>query len=84
MSKRYFIMGLFIAGGLSLFTIGLFLIGNRREAFSHHVMLYANFANLDGIAKGSKVQVAGMDAGQVTAIDIPNSDVSVPGADADR
>lgn len=76
MGKRYFIMGLFIAGGLSLFTIGLFLIGNRHEAFSHHVMLYANLANLDGIAKGSKVQVAGMDAGQVTAIDIPDSPIS--------
>ncbi len=35
--------------------------------------MYTEFADLDGITKGSKVQVAGMDAGQVTRIDVPNS-----------
>jgi phospholipid/cholesterol/gamma-HCH transport system substrate-binding protein len=35
--------------------------------------LYTEFADLDGVSKGSKVQVAGMDAGQVTKIDVPHS-----------
>ena len=73
MPNRYVVVGLFIAAGLTLFTLGIFLIGNRHEAFSHHVLLYANLPNLDGIEKGSKVQVAGMDAGQVTKIDVPAS-----------
>ena len=73
MPNRYVAVGLFIAAGLTLFTLGIFLIGNRHEAFSHHVLLYANLPNLDGIEKGSKVQVAGMDAGQVTKIDVPGS-----------
>jgi len=56
-----------------LFALGIFLVGSRHEAFSRHVLLYTEFADLDGIAKGSKVQVAGMDAGQVTKIDVPSS-----------
>src|ERR1700739_2887865 len=73
MPNRYVVVGLFIAAGLTLFTLGIFLIGNRHEAFSHHVLLYANLPNLDGIEKGSKVQVSGMDAGQVTKIEVPAS-----------
>lgn len=73
MSKRYLAVGIFIIAGVILFAVGIFLVGSRHQAFSRHVLLYAKFADLDGIAKGSKVQVAGMDAGQVTKIDIPNS-----------
>lgn len=76
MPSRYVVVGLFIIAGLSLFTLGIFLIGNRHEAFSDHVLLYANLPSLDGIEKGSKVQVAGMDAGQVTKIDVPATPAS--------
>src|ERR1700728_4846390 len=71
MSKRCFAVGVFIIAGVTLFALGIFLVGSRHEAFSHHVLLYTEFADLDGIAKGSKVQVAGMDAGQVTKIEVP-------------
>jgi phospholipid/cholesterol/gamma-HCH transport system substrate-binding protein len=73
MSIRYLAVGIFIIASLTLFALGIFLVGNRHEAFSRHVQLYTEFADLDGIAKGSKVQVAGMDAGQVTKIDVPAS-----------
>ncbi len=73
MSRRYLAVGVFIIAGVTLFALGIFLVGSRHEAFSRHVLLYTEFADLDGIAKGSKVQVAGMDAGQVTKIDVPNS-----------
>jgi phospholipid/cholesterol/gamma-HCH transport system substrate-binding protein len=73
MSKRYLAVGIFIIAGVTLFTLGIFLVGNRHEAFSRHVLLYTEFADLDGIARGSKVQVAGMDAGQVTKIDVPKT-----------
>jgi phospholipid/cholesterol/gamma-HCH transport system substrate-binding protein len=65
MSKRYLAVGIFIIASVTLFALGIFLVGSRHEAFSRHVLLYTEFADLDGIAKGSKVQVAGMDAGQV-------------------
>ena len=73
MSKRYFAVGIFIIAGVTLFALGIFLVGSRHQAFSRHVLLYTEFANLDSVSKGSKVQVAGMDAGQVTRIDVPRS-----------
>jgi phospholipid/cholesterol/gamma-HCH transport system substrate-binding protein len=73
MMKRNVIVGLFVLAALGLFTVGLFLIGNRHEAFSHHTDFYAEFTDLSGLAKGAKVQVGGMDAGQVVDIIIPGS-----------
>jgi phospholipid/cholesterol/gamma-HCH transport system substrate-binding protein len=73
MPRRYFAVGIFIIAGITLFALGIFLVGSRHEAFSRHVLLYTEFANLDGVTKGSKVQVAGMDAGQVAKVDVPNS-----------
>jgi phospholipid/cholesterol/gamma-HCH transport system substrate-binding protein len=73
MPRRYFAVGIFIIAGITLFALGIFLVGSRHEAFARHVLLYTEFANLDGVTKGSKVQVAGMDAGQVAKIDVPNS-----------
>jgi phospholipid/cholesterol/gamma-HCH transport system substrate-binding protein len=73
MSRRYLAVGIFIIASLTLFALGIFLVGSRHEAFSRHVLLYTEFADLDGVTKGSKVQVAGMDAGQVTGIVVPRS-----------
>jgi phospholipid/cholesterol/gamma-HCH transport system substrate-binding protein len=73
MSRRYFAVGIFIIASVTLFALGIFLVGSRHEAFSHNMQLYTAFANLDGVTKGSKVQVAGMDAGQVIRIVVPRS-----------
>lgn len=73
MSSRYLVVGIFIVAGLTLFGLGIFLVGNRHEAFSRHLLLYSDFTDLDGLTKGSKVRVAGMDAGQVTTIFVPDS-----------
>src|SRR6202789_2637930 len=73
MPRRYLAVGIFIIAGVTLFALGIFLVGSRHEAFSRHVLLYTEFADLDGVTKGSKVQVAGMDAGEVTKIDVPRS-----------
>lgn len=73
MKNKNVMVGLFVLAGLVLFMTGLFLIGNRHEAFAQHVDYYADFTNLAGLSKGSKVQVAGMDAGQVLNIAVPAS-----------
>src|SRR5260370_39713442 len=73
MPRRYLAVGIFIITGMALFSLVMLLVGNRHEALSRHMFLYTEFADLDGITKGSKVQVAGMDAGQVTRIDVPRS-----------
>jgi len=73
MKSKNLMVGLFVLAGLVLFMTGLFLIGNRHEAFARHMDYYADFTNLAGLSKGSKVQVAGMDAGQVLEIAVPPS-----------
>lgn len=73
MEKRNIVVGLFVVAGLVLFAVGLFLIGSRHSAFDHHMEYYAEFSNLGGLAKGAKVRVSGMEAGQVTEIKVPDS-----------
>lgn len=74
--NRNVAVGLFVLIGFALFTAGLFLIGNRHEAFQKHLTLYTEFADISGLAKGSKVEVGGMDAGRIEEIAIPNSPLS--------
>lgn len=71
--NRNLAVGIFALFGLILFSVGLFMIGNRHEAFAKHFVVYTDFVNLSGIAKGSKVQVAGMGAGTVEEIHVPHS-----------
>src|SRR5882724_2519504 len=66
-------IGLFVIGGLLLFGIGMFVIGDQHQAFARHTEYYSEFANLAGLVNGAKVRVGGMDAGQVVAIAVPDS-----------
>jgi phospholipid/cholesterol/gamma-HCH transport system substrate-binding protein len=73
METRKVSIGIFVIGGLALFGIGMFLIGDRNQLFTRHVEYYSEFANLIGLSDGAKVRVGGLDAGQVTAIEVPDS-----------
>jgi phospholipid/cholesterol/gamma-HCH transport system substrate-binding protein len=73
MKNHNVIVGVFITAGIALFGVALFLIGNEHKAFHRHVIFYTNFKNVDGIPKGAKVRVDGMDAGEVESIQIPSS-----------
>ena len=48
-------------------------VGNEHKAFRRHTDFFTEFANVDGIAKGAKVRVNGMDGGQVDEVVIPSS-----------
>jgi phospholipid/cholesterol/gamma-HCH transport system substrate-binding protein len=76
MRSHNFLVGLFVLAGLTIFTVGIFLIGNRHEAFTRHVEFYTEFTNVDGLTKGSNVKVAGMDAGQIVDVAVPDSAAS--------
>ena len=71
--NRFMMVGVFVLAGLALFATGLFMIGNRHEAFARHLELYTEFADVSGIVPGAKVQVAGMDAGEVLAMNVPKT-----------
>lgn len=73
MEARNARIGLFVIAGLMLFGLGMFLIGDRHQAFARHREYYSEFVNLAGLAKGAKVRVAGVDAGEVLAIGVPDS-----------
>ena len=73
MKNRNVSVGLFVAGGPLLFGTGMFLIGDRRQAYGRHMEYCSEFINLAGLPNGAHVRVGGMDAGEVMAIDVPNS-----------
>lgn len=64
-------VGAFVLGGILLFGVGLFLIGDRRMLFEKNFQVYAEFAKIAGLQKGAIVRVAGMDAGEVETIHVP-------------
>jgi phospholipid/cholesterol/gamma-HCH transport system substrate-binding protein len=68
---RKLIVGIFVAGCLVLFGIGMFLIGNSNQLFTKSFNVFADFSKITGIQTGGKVRVAGMDAGTVTRIEVP-------------
>jgi phospholipid/cholesterol/gamma-HCH transport system substrate-binding protein len=72
MKTSFLTLGTFVVIAVLLFSVGLFLIGDRHKAFSHHVIFYTDILDVNGIAPGSKVRVSGFDAGQVDSIAIPD------------
>jgi len=59
--------------GVLLFTAALFMIGERRMLFEDRFELYTEFAKLGQLEAGAIVRVAGMNAGEVTEIQVPPS-----------
>lgn len=70
-SARLIGVGAFVIAGGLLFALGLFMIGDRRSLFEDNFEVYAEFSKLAGLEGGATVRVAGLDAGEVTAISVP-------------
>lgn len=66
-------VGAFVVGGVLLFALGLFLIGNRRMMFSDTFEVYAEFSRIAGLQNGAIVRVSGLDAGEVETIHLPTT-----------
>ncbi len=66
-------VGVFVVGGLLIFALGLFMIGDRRSLFAEQFSVHAEFAQVAGLQDGAAVRVSGMEAGEVTDIAIPSS-----------
>ena len=65
--------GAFVVIGALLFTGALFMIGERRMLFEDRFEVYTEFAKLGQLETGAIVRVAGMNAGEVTEIQVPPS-----------
>jgi len=65
-------LGLFIAGGLTLFIITIFLIGKQKNMFNPVFKLTATFYNISGLQVGNNIRFAGINVGTVDKISIIN------------
>ena len=61
-------VGVFVLGGLFLFTVGLFMIGDRQMAFAKKFTVYTEFKRITGLQPGAIVRVSGAKAGSIKQI----------------
>jgi len=65
-------VGVFVLGGLALFALGLFMIGDRQMAFARKFTVYTEFTKITGLQPGAVVRVLGAKAGSISQILPPN------------
>ena len=66
-------VGVFLLIGLILFSVGLFMIGDRQMAFEKKFTVYTEFKKITGLQPGAIVRVSGAKAGSITEILPPNT-----------
>jgi phospholipid/cholesterol/gamma-HCH transport system substrate-binding protein len=65
-------LGLFIAGGLALFVLAIFIIGKQKNLFNPVFKLTATFYNVSGLQVGNNIRFTGINVGTVDNIRIIN------------
>lgn len=65
-------LGLFIAGGLALFVLAIFIIGKQKNLFNPVFKLTSTFYNVSGLQVGNNVRFSGINVGTVEKISIIN------------
>lgn len=65
-------LGFFIAGGLSLFVIAIFIIGKQKNLFNPVFKLTTTFYNTSGLQVGNNIRFSGINVGTVDNIIIIN------------
>ena len=65
-------LGLFVAGGLVLFVLAIFIIGKQKNLFNPVYKLSSTFYNISGLQVGNNVRFSGINVGTVDNISIIN------------
>ena len=65
-------LGLFVAGGLTLFVIAIFLIGRQKNLFNPVFKLTTSFYNVGGLQVGNNIRFSGINVGTVGSITLIN------------
>lgn len=65
-------LGLFIAGGLTLLVLAIFIIGKQKNMFNPVYLLTTTFANVSGLQVGNNIRFSGINVGTVDKITIIN------------
>jgi phospholipid/cholesterol/gamma-HCH transport system substrate-binding protein len=65
-------LGLFVAGGLMLFVLAIFIIGKQKNLFNPVYTLTSTFYNVSGLQVGNNIRFSGINVGTVDNITIIN------------
>ena len=65
-------LGLFVAIGIALFVVGIFIIGKQKNLFNPVFRLTSTFRNVGGLVIGNNVRFSGINVGTVDNIVIIN------------
>jgi phospholipid/cholesterol/gamma-HCH transport system substrate-binding protein len=65
-------LGLFVAGGLALFVLAIFIIGKQKNLFNPVFKLTTTFFNVSGLQVGNNIRFSGITVGTVDNIRIIN------------
>lgn len=66
-------LGLFIAGGLAIFVLAVFIIGKQKNLFNPVIKLTTSFHNVSGLQVGNNIRFSGITIGTVDKISIINA-----------
>ena len=65
-------LGFFVAGGLTLFVLAIFIIGKQKNLFNPVIKLTTTFYNISGLQVGNNIRFSGINVGTVDNIRIIN------------
>lgn len=65
-------VGAFVIGGIVLTIVAIFMLSSRSSLFRNQYRLHAYFDDISGLAVGSQVKLAGVNAGFVESIQFEN------------
>jgi phospholipid/cholesterol/gamma-HCH transport system substrate-binding protein len=68
-------LGIFVTIGALIFTVAVYLIGQKQSLFSETFTLRAHFSNVNGLQPGNNVRFVGINVGSVTQVTILNDSV---------
>ncbi len=65
-------LGMFVAGGLALFVLAIFIIGKQKNLFNPVFKISSTFYNVSGLQVGNNIRFSGINVGTVNNISIVN------------
>ncbi|MDZ4752604.1 MAG: MlaD family protein [Flavobacteriales bacterium] len=65
-------LGIFVAAGIAIFAIAIFIIGKQRNLFNPVFKITTTFYNVSGLQVGNNVRFSGINVGTVDRISIIN------------
>ncbi len=72
-SQKYKVrLGLFVAGGLAIFVLAIFIIGKQKNLFNPVFKLTTTFYSVSGLQVGNNIRFSGINVGTVDNIHIIN------------